>query len=240
MPRSKAKSKARRRPLPRRLLVVAHPDDETLFFSSVLQTRSTDLRVVCVTDGNADGQGTERARQFEQAVRLQGPIACELWGLPDIYERRLDLDEIDRRLNAVWMEGKIAEVYTHGPVGEYGHPHHQDVCFAVYRFFSARGVPVHSPAYNALPDRVHRLTNSQFQKKSQAIIDVYRGETARFLHLLSNVAVEGFVRPSFKEVSAIYETIACQRPLDLAALKVWKWYAPHLCDFHAKPMERPF
>ena len=44
-----------------RLLVVAHPDDETIFFAGVIQSkRDLPWHLVCLTDGNADGRGKER------------------------------------------------------------------------------------------------------------------------------------------------------------------------------------
>ena len=46
----------------KRIIIVAHPDDETLKFSSVLN----DALVVCVTDGNSLGRGCQRKREFNK------------------------------------------------------------------------------------------------------------------------------------------------------------------------------
>lgn len=116
-----------------RLLVVAHPDDETIFFGGLLQKeKSLPWKVICVTDGNADSRGKERAEEFLKATKLFGVKDTEHWNYPDLFTSRLPLKEITERLSTL---PKPKEVYTHGPIGEYGHPHHQDVCLATYRAF---------------------------------------------------------------------------------------------------------
>ncbi|HTL12919.1 MAG TPA: PIG-L family deacetylase [Bdellovibrionota bacterium] len=223
------------------LMVVAHPDDETLFFGGLLlTTRSKRWTVVCVTDGNADGNGAARAQQFQAACKALGVKRALHWDFPDIYEKRLDLDRLERRLGELVDEiGKPAEVYTHGPLGEYGHPHHQDVCAAVHRAFAPK-VPVWAPAYNCMPARLAKLTPAQYRTKCKILAGIYRAETRRFAHFLPATAVEGFVRHKPAEIEALYGWIAHARRPDPKQLVAYGWYLPYLEDSGGRVAPRPF
>ncbi|MEK7355673.1 MAG: PIG-L family deacetylase, partial [Bdellovibrionota bacterium] len=124
---------------------MAQPDDETLFFGGLLQRRRTRRwTVVCVTDANADGQGKKRRKQFEKACRLLGVKKPLWWSFPDRYAERLPVVELIAKLRAL---PKPHTIYTHGIIGEYGHPHHQDVSYAVHLAF-AEHPRVYASAYN--------------------------------------------------------------------------------------------
>src|SRR5262245_23146964 len=111
------------------LLCVAHPDDEVIFFGGLLQRRRTlPWTIVCMTDANADGDGRRRKLQFEKACRSLGIKDAQWWNYPDIYEQRLPVEDIIAQLREEFPRPQ--NVFTHGIVGEYGHPHHQDVSFA--------------------------------------------------------------------------------------------------------------
>ena len=90
-------------------VVVAHPDDETLWASS--QCEGAD--VICCTVPYRD---PERAIKFFEAVRILGgyPILIpfqESIGEPIPHLREVDLSRYDT-------------VVTHNADGEYGHLHH--------------------------------------------------------------------------------------------------------------------
>jgi LmbE family N-acetylglucosaminyl deacetylase len=210
------------------LICVAHPDDETIFFGGLLlRRRRHPWRVVCLTDGNADGQGKKRRRQFEKAAELLGVKEAHWWGYPDIYEKRLPVAEISARLEDMAKERMPHEVFTHGIAGEYGHPHHQDVSFAVHEAFRGQ-TPVHSVAYNAFPDVVVNLTEEEYALKTRILTEVYGSETSRFLHLLPATWSEGFCDLDPKEVHALYDFFAREKPLRAKDLSRHLWLAGHL------------
>jgi hypothetical protein len=220
------------------LICVAHPDDETIFFGGLLlRRRRHPWRVVCLTDGNADGQGRKRRKQFEKAASLLGVREAFWWGYPDIYEKRLPVDEIATRLDEMAKDGGLQEVFTHGIVGEYGHPHHQDVSFAVHTVFSGR-VPVHSVAYNSFPDLVVNLSEKEYALKTRILTEVYGSETSRFLHLLPATWSEGFSQFDAKEVRALYDFFSTRKPLRTKDLDRHLWLADHLKKNRSR--NRPF
>lgn len=219
------------------LVCVAHPDDETIFFGGLILHQVANRLpwvVLCVTsDGNED-----RKRQFHEACDLLGVETALWWGFPDRYEKRLDVYELSARLRS---EFSIApeNIYTHGIIGEYGHPHHQDVSFAVHSAF--RDHPrVFAAAYNAFPDFTIELTASDYEKKSHILTKIYGSETSRFLNVLPSTSVEGFLRLDHDEIDGVYSYLT--RPedtsLDVNRLKKYRWLADYLP--HLRGLPRPF
>jgi LmbE family N-acetylglucosaminyl deacetylase len=188
------------------LLVVAHPDDETLFFSSIL---SKNTKVICVTDANADGRGTEREKEFQKAIQ-EYQAQGEMWDFPDIYDQRLDLTRLESKLKTL---GDFDQIYTHGPIGEYGHPHHQDVCMAIFNVFSEEKILV--PAFNAYPDINNLLTQDEFDKKKKVLAKIYGKETNRFLNLINITSTESFMQVSLSEVQTLYHFFTQDKGLNL-------------------------
>lgn len=207
------------------LLVVAHPDDETIFFSALLLNhRKNPWHVVCVTDANADGQGTKRKQQFMKACKLLKVQKWSWWSFPDVFSQRLDVDKLASKLKTLPTP---LEVFTHGIVGEYGHPHHQDVSFAVHNVFAKTHI-VFSSAYNAYPDFTVQLKPSQFELKTKILSKIYSSETSRFMHVLPATAAEGFVQVDPKEVNALYKFLRDGKEPARSVLKTYAWYWPHI------------
>ena len=178
-----------------KLVIIAHPDDETLFFSSILD-KST--KVICVTDANADGRGKEREAEFARALAMYDVQDYEMWDFEDIYEKRLPIKELVFKLKRFQAD----QIYTHAPIGEYGHPHHQDVSRAVYEVFDADKIFI--PAFNAFPSQVNQISKEDFIKKTKVLTEVYGKETSRFLNLIPATSVETFMQMEQDEVVNVY------------------------------------
>lgn len=220
------------------LLVVAHPDDETIFFSALLlKRRRLPWTVVCCTDGNADGDGERRKRQFKRACALLKVESTEWLGLPDVFSRRLDTVAIAKRLKAF---PRPDSVFTHGILGEYGHPHHQDVSFAAHSAFLGTKTPVYSVAYNCFPDFSVKLGPKEYALKTRILSRVYFSETQRFANVLPATTGEGFTRIDQKEIDAIYRFFTEKRNLSARDLKAYRWFLPYLKTQPDPTAHRPF
>lgn len=217
------------------LIVVAHPDDETIFFGGLVQTyRRRPWKIICVTDGNADGVGQQRRMDFMTACKKLGAQVGEMWDFPDLYDSRVDVDRLMKRL----ADENAAEVFTHGILGEYGHPHHQDVCLAVHRAFSDH--TVWSVAYNCFAEKVIKIPRKAYQKKCEVLSEVYFSETNRFARWLPAYNHEGYVKLGLKEVEALYSYFRDGVKPSHGTLKVYDWFTPYLEEFRTQVTSRPF
>lgn len=184
---------------------MAHPDDETLFFGGLLQKCAKNFFVACLTDGGADNRAHERRDEFSTACLALGVTNFRQFSLPDIYEQRLESSAITEILSDLDKSlPDLEEVYTHNSIGEYGHPHHQDISAAVHLFFDQR--PVWSPAYNCYPTKIISLSESEYQIKQNTLTDIYQKETSRFLNLVSCQYTEGFLELDKEQVKKSYES----------------------------------
>lgn len=209
----------------RALIVTAHPDDETIFFGgTILENPGTEWHVICVTDGNAAGLGTTRAREFAEATRRLGVARTEMLGFPDIFEQRLDTTLLISRL--VLLRGFDA-IYTHSAHGDYGHPHHQDVSYAVHQAFG--GHPrLWSIAYNLFPGQIITLAPPAYELKWDILWGIYQRESRTFLNNLPVTATEAFCRISPAENEAIYRLMAHRVEVQPESLEAYRRLLPYL------------
>ena len=218
------------------LVVVAHPDDETIFFAgAILAQPHIHWQVALVTDGNADKNGEERIAQFRSACRALGVKKLHLFNMPDIYSKRLNPDQISHHFDQIETP---QSVYTHGPLGEYGHPHHQDVSFAVHRHY--RKLKIISPAYNCEADEIIKLSTKNYRKKCHILAKIYFDETKRFSHFLPSHSIEGYTSYSFKEVQTLYRFFTSDSPIKINSLNKLKWFAPYLHGYKKIANNRSF
>ena len=218
-------------------IITAHPDDESIFFSGlILSHTEVEWHVFCVTDGNADGNGQVRADQFKRACLKLGVTKCEILGYPDVYEKRLDIDKLSAELSKLKTPDYV---YTHGVLGEYGHPHHQDVCVATYRAFKEK-TEVYSVAYNCHPDQVITLDQDLYDIKTHILVDIYHAETRRFVNFIQAYWSEGFSKVSLEEVEELYSYFTLREKPELEKLKKFGWYWPYLEHNGGKVAPRPF
>lgn len=218
------------------LLIVAHPDDETIFFGGLLQIyRRKPWKVICVTDGNADGQGTKRKQDLLNAAAAMRVKNCVMWDFQDRYETRLDVEDLTKRLS----EETPSEVFTHGILGEYGHPHHQDVSLAAHRAFP-KSLPIWSVAYNCFAEKVYRVPQRAYQRKCEILAEIYFSETHRFARYLPASNHEGFTRVQASEVETLYAFLAGAALPRVSDLRSYAWFHPYLEEFRKQTLDRPF
>lgn len=98
----------------RRALVVAHPDDEALWFGGLLAAEPGDWTVVCCSIPRTD---PERAWKFFDACAVLG---AKPRLLPFV---EAGSNEALSHLDLIDLSG-FEQIVTHSSVGEYGHTHH--------------------------------------------------------------------------------------------------------------------
>ena len=114
-----------------KVMIVAHPDDETLWGGNTLAACEGWL-VICLTNGH----NVTRRRQFDEAMDLFG-VRREIWNYPEDWKevKFLDqvTDEIESRLSPLVNSPHVTKVVTHNPDGEYGHDDHRRLSRLVTR-----------------------------------------------------------------------------------------------------------
>ena len=110
------------------LMVVAHPDDETLWGGATLAPEKG-WGVLCLTNRST----RNRRLAFYKAMKTLGVEGVIL----DIPDRRsdpatsTDVYQIAAAVSHLLDKGEVKQVLTHGPDGEYGHAFHKLVCETV-------------------------------------------------------------------------------------------------------------
>jgi len=66
---TKTKIDSKKSPSPHILLLIAHPDDESMFFAPTLLALKGKIRVLCLSTGNYDGLGHIRKKELLKACR---------------------------------------------------------------------------------------------------------------------------------------------------------------------------
>ena len=112
------------------LLVISHPDDESMFFGPTIQAlRRAGARthILCLSNGDADGLGAVREKELESARKLLGVDSSEV----------VNDSKLKDGFKEVWPEGTVAAyveasvrrldanvVLTFDERGVSGHPNH--------------------------------------------------------------------------------------------------------------------
>lgn len=124
------------------LLVIAHPDDESMFFAPTLlylTSKGHNVHILCLSTGNADGKGVVRQSEFYGA--------CAILMVPFQQVKILDNPDLqdgfnnqwDRRLIATIVEEEVKtwgidSLITFDKFGVSGHPNHCSVHHGICMF----------------------------------------------------------------------------------------------------------
>lgn len=134
------------------VLVVAHPDDECLWFGGLLARWGSKFTVICCSIPVHD---PIRADKFHDACSVFG-ASSEIIPHSEIEPLRLDLLDLD----------SYDTIVTHGPGGEYGHLQHKEVS----AYIAARWPHAIGSAYGAQSrDMLLKLADDEWALKIKAL-----------------------------------------------------------------------
>jgi LmbE family N-acetylglucosaminyl deacetylase len=132
-------------PAPTKIMIVAHPDDESLFGGDAL-TSSRGWTVVCVTNGTNE----ERRREFAAAMTSVGANYTLLAHFDHLQSGNFNV-RLEEQLAELLDEFPYEMVVTHDERGEYGHPQHIAVHHIVRRLAGRRPLYVFAHPWFARP-----------------------------------------------------------------------------------------
>jgi LmbE family N-acetylglucosaminyl deacetylase len=171
------------------LMVVAHPDDETIGAGGLLP-RLPGLRIVHLTDGaprdpantgaagfeHREDYAAERRRELIAAVRLAGVEPWQLTAFNVVdQEASLEMAYLTLKLVDLIRKGRPGVILTHAYEG--GHPDHDAAAFAVH----AACVRVQTPPEVYEFTSYHAAAQVQAAGRSRESSGTARIETGRFL-----------------------------------------------------------
>ena len=103
-----------------KIMIVAHPDDESLFGGAELLTYPNEYKVVVVDEYHNE----VRKKELIEAMKYIGIVDYEHWtgfkGGEDYHREKLIYE-----LLRVLREREYVKIVTHNKQGEYGHPRHR-------------------------------------------------------------------------------------------------------------------
>lgn len=164
------------------LMVVAHPDDETLWGGGHLTEGG--YFVVCLTNANK----SKRKAEFERVISESGNKGLIL-SYPDLTNGvrnnwKKVKPQILSDLNVIMQYKKWATVVTHNPVGEYGHIHHimtnRLVTYLYHKNYWVDrlyyfGKFCKKKSLKNVYAAVDKLPNKQYKEKKQ-LLKIYRSQ----------------------------------------------------------------
>lgn len=119
------------------LLVIAHPDDETMFFGPLILNLLKDgryLHVLCLSQGDADKHGLERVKELTEVISALGPNAS-MRMINDVQLRDGFSAQWDRKVIVKYISDYVHNLKGYGletivtfdSYGVSGHPNHRAI-----------------------------------------------------------------------------------------------------------------
>lgn len=104
-----------------KILFIAHPDDEVVFFYNEL-LKNQGWLVICITNGDNE----IRLYEFINSMKK---FKCnyKIWNFEDNWSVIWNRNRLDKKIEKILKIKKWTKILTHNSQGEYGHPQHKQL-----------------------------------------------------------------------------------------------------------------
>lgn len=110
------------------LMIIAHPDDESMFFVPFLNYfRGNEISLLCLTNGNAEGLGRVREKELSEASKLFNIKSLTILNndsLPDSMSCAWPLSEVSKVIHSHLSQHPAEVIITFDNYGVSGHGNH--------------------------------------------------------------------------------------------------------------------
>ena len=100
----------------KKLMIVAHPDDELIFGGAELIKYGSEYKVICLTNKSNE----IRSKEFKTVMEKLNVGSWEMFDYEDTLYPTQQFNLEDILMSRQWEK-----IVTHNPIGEYGHPQHK-------------------------------------------------------------------------------------------------------------------
>ncbi|KAJ2160833.1 hypothetical protein GGF46_001963 [Coemansia sp. RSA 552] len=156
------------------LFVTAHPDDECMFFSPTLaalaRRPNTNISLLCLSKGDADGQGETRKKELVKAAVSFGltpdsVIIVDDPNLPDSPHKAWNIALVAKTVETVVAAGDVDTVFTFDHQGVSGHQNH------IAAYMGVKHMALTAQRFKLNPINVYTLQSVGLVRKYSSIMD---------------------------------------------------------------------
>ncbi len=163
------------------LVIVAHPDDETIWMGGILLKNITRWNLTIIS--LCRKYDKDRAPKFRKVCRIL-KAKCFMEDLEDEKLKDIPRNVVIKQINK-YSNKNYDYIFTHGKNGEYGHKRHIDVNKAVVEmlkkkilsckkvFFFSYKIKGRACCADKNADKFIRLNSIQLKKKKRLITKIY-------------------------------------------------------------------
>jgi len=161
------------------VLIIAHPDDEMIFFHKFLAENKKTL-VICLTNGGCK----IRSNEFYNSINYYG-VKGIMFNFKDGNNIIWNSVIIKRQLLKILNQINFSVVLTHNKEGEYGHKQHIQ-CFLLLKdikYLLSSSVVFLTPDNNlSIFKKKNKLTELQLNEKITAFKNIYKSQSKLILN----------------------------------------------------------
>jgi hypothetical protein len=174
------------KPNERALVVVAHPDDETIWMGGfILQHPELDWTIFSLCRAS----DSDRAPKFKRICEIYNAKAI----ITDVEDNEeVELKKVEEQIKQSMLDkigtDQYEYLFTHGPNGEYGHPVHVAVNRAVKEMLSNKKLNIRTIFYfNYTKSKPGKRPSMKAKKDSDLVLPLTKATFTKKKHLQSEI-----------------------------------------------------